>query len=207
MTAVGGDFNEFVPVDRHRAGFLVADVSGHGVPAALIASMVKVAVHSVAAAAPDPAELLARLRSVLLAHLRGQYVTVAYLWLDAENRTARYSAAGHPPLVVWRAAEGRATRVESNGILLGVEEDSPFPACEVAVAPGDRQLLYTDGLTEPENASGEAFGDSRMEQVLRDARSRPAEELSRSLLAAVEAWRPSSVPQQDDITLLVIDVV
>jgi sigma-B regulation protein RsbU (phosphoserine phosphatase) len=206
MTAVAGDFYEFLPVDRHRAGFLVADVSGHGVPAALIASMIKVAVPSVAAWAPDPGELLVRLRSSLHGHLRGQYVTVAYLWLDTESREVRYSAAGHPPLVVWRAAEGRATRIESNGILLGVELDSAYPVREIPVGPGDRLLLYTDGLTEPENAAGEPFGDSRLEQVLGELRSSTAEETSQRLLGAVRAWSPASVPQQDDITVLVIDL-
>lgn len=206
MTAVAGDFYEFLPVDERRAGFLVADVSGHGVPAALIASMIKVAVHSVAASAADPAELLVRLRGALHGHLRGQYVTAACLWLDTEARTARYSAAGHPPLALWRAAEGRLSRVESNGILFGVEVDSPYPTRELALAPGDRLVLYTDGLTEAENASGEPFGDSQLEQVLGELRSRPAEEASRALLAAVRAWVPPSVPQQDDITLLVIDL-
>ena len=158
MTAVAGDFYEFLPVDERRAGFLVADVSGHGVPAALIASMIKVAVHSVAASAADPAELLVRLRGALHGHLRGQYVTAACLWLDTEALTARYSAAGHPPLALWRAAEDRLSRVESNGILFGVEVDSAYPTRELALAPGDRLVLYTDGLTEAENASGEPFG-------------------------------------------------
>jgi sigma-B regulation protein RsbU (phosphoserine phosphatase) len=207
MTAVAGDFYEFLPVDRNRAGFLVADVSGHGVPAALIASMIKVAVHSVAASAADPAELLLRLRGALHGNLRGQYVTAAYLWLDTETRRARYSAAGHPPLVLWRAAEGRARRIESNGLLFGVESDSGYPACEIAVAPGDRLLLYTDGLTEPENVAGQPFGEARLEQVLGELRLQPAEELSRGLLTAVGAWPPPSVPQQDDITMLVIDVL
>ncbi len=207
MTAVAGDLYEFLPVDQHRSGFLVADVSGHGVPAALIASMVKVAVRSVAAWAADPSELLLRLRATLQDHLRGQYVTVAYLWLDTEAGTARYSAAGHPPLVLWRGAEGQMVRIESNGILFGIEVDETYPTCEIAVAPGDRLLLYSDGLTEPENAAGEPFGDSRLGQVLGELRSRPAEELCQELLAAVHAWPPSSVPQQDDITLLVIDVL
>lgn len=207
MTSVAGDFYEFLPVSRHRAGFLVADVSGHGVPAALIASMIKVAAQSVAAAAPDPSGLLLRLRDALHGHLSGQYVTAAYLWLDAETRTARYSAAGHPPLVLWRAAEDRISRIESNGILFGVDVESAYPTCEIALAPGDRLVLYTDGLTEAENAAGEPFGDSRLEQVLRDLGSRPADRVTRGLLDAVRAWRPASVPQQDDITPLVIDVV
>ncbi len=207
MTAVAGDFYEFIPVDPHRAGFLMADVSGHGVPAALIASMIKVAVQSVAAWAHDPAELLRRLGGALQGHLRGQYVTAACLWLDTETRTARYSAAGHPPLIRWRAATGTMTRIESNGLLFGVAADSDYPACAITFDLGDRFLLYTDGLTEPESASGEPFGDVRLEQVLRECQARPAEELARALLAAVTAWLPASVAQQDDITLLIIDVL
>jgi len=207
MTAVAGDFYEFIPVDPRRAGFLVADVSGHGVPAALIASMIKVAVQSVAAWAHDPAELLGRLRVALQGHLHGQCVTAAYLWLDTETRMARYSAAGHPPLLCWRAATGTVTRIESNGLLFGVSADSDYPACAITFGPGDRFLLYTDGLTEPESATGEPFGDARLERILRESQAKPAEELARQLLAAVTAWLPTSAPQQDDITLLIIDVL
>jgi sigma-B regulation protein RsbU (phosphoserine phosphatase) len=207
MTAVAGDFYEFLPVDPHRAGFLVADVSGHGVPAALIASMIKVAVQSVAAWANDPALLVGNLGRALQGHLRGQYVTAAYLWLDVEARTGRYSAAGHPPLLRWRAATGTLERIQSNGLLFGVAEDSDYPACEITFAQGDRFVLYTDGLTEAESARGEPFGDARLEQVLREGQARPAGELAGQLLAAVTAWRPPSVAQQDDITFLVIDVL
>lgn len=207
MTAVAGDFYEFLPADRHRAGFLVADVSGHGVPAALIASMIKVAAQSVAAAASDPAELLLRLRAALHGHLQGQYVTAACLWLDSESGLARYSAAGHPPLLVWRAADERLERVESNGILFGVELHSAYPSRALALAPGDRVLLYTDGLTEAENAAGEPFGDARLEQAVSDLRALPAEGMLQGLLATVRAWRPASVPQQDDVTLLVIEML
>jgi sigma-B regulation protein RsbU (phosphoserine phosphatase) len=181
-------------------------VSGHGVPAALIASMIKVAVPSVADSADDPGELLARLGRALHGHLQGQYVTAAYLWLDTDSRTARYAAAGHPPLVLWRAAEGSLSRIESNGLLFGVEPDSEYPSCEVPIAPGDRFVLYTDGLTEPENAAGEPFGEARLEQVLFGLRGSPTAAVPRRLLEAVRAWSPASVAQQDDITLVVIDM-
>jgi len=173
--------------------------------AALIASMIKVAVQSAAAWVHDPAELLRRLGGAI--HPGGQYVTAACLWLDTETRTARYSAAGHPPLLRWRSSTGTVTRIESNGLLFGVEPDSSYPACDLTVERGDRFLLYTDGLTEPESVTGEPFGDIRLEDVLRECQDEPAGELARRLLAAVTAWRPASVPQQDDITFLVIDVL
>jgi phosphoserine phosphatase RsbU/P len=207
MTEVAGDFYEYLPVDETHVGFLIADVSGHGVPAALIASMIKVAAQSVAAVSDNPSLLMQRLRDIMSAQLQGQYVPVAYLWIDTENRTARYSAAGHPPLLFWRSADNSLSRIESNGLLLGVPIDSVFPTCEIAFASGDRFLLYTDGLTEPENTSGEAFGDRRIERLLRDNSTRPAAETSLLLLSELRAWQPPSTPQQDDITLLVIDVL
>ncbi len=207
MTEVAGDFYEYLPVDEYRAGFLIADVSGHGVPAALIASMIKVAVQSVADYASDPAELLRRLRNSLSGQLQEQFVSAAYLWIDAVTRTARYSAAGHPPLLWWRSAKGALSRIESNGMLFGAPFDGDYPVREILFSTDDRFLLYTDGFSEPENAAGESFGDRKLEQLLRDNPSRPAAELSLLLLDEVRKWQPTSLPQQDDITLLVIDLL
>ena len=207
MTAVAGDFYEFLPVDDHRAGFLIADVSGHGVPAALIASMIKVAAQSVVCFASHPSELLRRLRDILSAQLQGQFVSVAYLWIDTETRTARYSAAGHPPMFCWCTACSKLARIESNGSLFGAPFDADYPVREIPFSSGDRFLLYTDGLSEPENAAGESFGDHKVEQILRTNETRPAAELSLLLLSEVRAWQPPSTPQQDDITFLIIDVL
>ena len=96
MTAVAGDFYEFIPVDQNRFGILLADVSGHGVPAALIAAMIKVAMQSVIHCAQQPREVLRGLSRILSGQLRGQLISAAYLWLDTENGMALYSAAGHP---------------------------------------------------------------------------------------------------------------
>lgn len=206
MTAVAGDFYEFLPVDAHRAGFLVADVSGHGVPAALIAAMIKVATQSVIECASDPGEVLRRLGKILSSHLRGQFVSAAYLWIDTEAGCARYSAAGHPPLLRWSETTNILTRIESNGLLFGVRPDCAYPSCEIPLASGDRLLLYTDGVTEPENGAGEAFGDKRLAEIVRQGESLTAAELSRRILSELRAWQPESQNQQDDITLLVIDV-
>jgi sigma-B regulation protein RsbU (phosphoserine phosphatase) len=207
MTAVAGDFYHFIPVDDHRVGILVADVSGHGVPAALIASMIKTAMHSIHGCSNEPSEVLRRLGKVLSVDLKGQFVSAAYLWLDTETRKAKYAAAGHPPLLLWHEADCRLERIESNGLIFGVVPDFEIPQLSLELCPGDRLLLYTDGVTEPENQAGEAFGDQRLEQVIRNDNSRSASQLSERLVTEIRAWVPSSTRQQDDLTLIVVDVL
>jgi sigma-B regulation protein RsbU (phosphoserine phosphatase) len=207
MTAVAGDFYQFVPSDTNHLGILVADVSGHGIAAALISSMIKVAIHSVAVHADDPAQVLGSLNRILSSEAPGQFASAAYIWIDTDNRNALYSAAGHPPLLCWRNTRGELQRIESNGLLFGVEPDSKYPVCRVLLEPSDRFLLYTDGVTETENAAGEEFGDQQLERVLRNNRLQPASELSRKVLSELQKWRPAAVNQQDDITLIVVDVL
>jgi len=204
MTAVAGDFYEFVPVDGRRMGILVADVTGHGVPAALIASMIKVATQSVEGYTHDPREVLRGLNRILFKQLHEQYVSAAYLWIDTEHGKALYSAAGHPPLLRWR--EGRLERIESNGLLFGVIPDPEYPVRELAIRSGERILLYTDGLIEPQNASGESFGDRKLEEVMRKNQWQPPAELLEQMISEIRAWQPISLPQQDDITMVAIDV-
>jgi len=204
MTAVAGDFYEFIPVDQNRFGVLLADVSGHGVPAALIAAMIKVAMQSVLHCAPEPREVLRGLSRILSGQLRGQLISAAYLWLDTGSGKALYSGAGHPPLLCWR--NGALERIERNGLLIGILPDADYPVCEIPLHSGDRFLLYTDGVVEPENAAGEAFGDHKLERVIRENQARSPSELSDQLLAEIGKWQPASMTQQDDITLIIIDV-
>jgi sigma-B regulation protein RsbU (phosphoserine phosphatase) len=207
MTSVAGDFYQFVRSDNNHLGILVADVSGHGIPAALISSMIKVAMQSVAVHADDPAQVLGGLNRILSSEAHGQFASAAYVWIDTENHNALYSAAGHPPLLCWRNTKGEMQRIESNGLLFGVEPDSDYPVCSVPAEPSDRFLLYTDGVTETENGAGEAFGDRQLELVVRNNRLQPASELSRQVLSELQRWRPAAVNQQDDITLIVVDIL
>ncbi|HET9696440.1 MAG TPA: PP2C family protein-serine/threonine phosphatase [Terriglobales bacterium] len=206
MASVAGDFYEFIQIDEHRAGFLIADVSGHGVPAALIASMIKVAMHAVQAHAADPGELLRGLNRILSHQLKGQFVTAGYLFVDMEAKLARYSGAGHPPLLHWNFANGGLRRLESNGLLFGVLKDTHYPSAELRLNAGDRFLLYTDGLTEPENSTGEQFGADRIVHVLRSAPARTCADVSRTLFHESKSWQPPNTPQQDDVTLIVLGV-
>ena len=205
MTAVAGDFYDFLAVDESRVGFLVADVTGHGVPAALIASMIKVAIHSVVPYAHDPRAVLSGLNSILFAQLKAQLVSAAYLWVDREKRIALYSAAGHPPLLHMRGS--RLELIESNGLLLGVLPEAEYPVWEMEIHAGDRFLLYTDGVSEPENGSGEAFGAHRLEEVVLMNQRREPSTLLEEVLGGIRSWQPAGTEQKDDITLVAIDIL
>jgi len=145
------------------------------------------------------------LNRILSGQVQDQFITAAYLWLDTEIRQGLYSAAGHPALLRWRAQE--LERMESNGLVLGITADSEYPVCEIPLNSGDRFLLYTDGVVEPENPAGEFFGDHKLEEIVRNNHSCLPLKLSEELLSGIRHWRPASVPQQDDITLIIVDVV
>jgi len=205
MTEVAGDFYDFILVDENRTGFLVADVTGHGVPAALIASMLKVAMRSVVGCADDPRAVMSGLNRILSGELRTQLVSAAYLWVDTEKRRALYSAAGHPPLLHWRGE--KVEKIESNGLLLGVLAEAEYPVWELWIEAGDRFLLYTDGVSEPENAGGEAFGARRLGQVVGEGHLLGLAELLERVVAEVRGWQAAVAEQKDDITLVAIEVV
>jgi sigma-B regulation protein RsbU (phosphoserine phosphatase) len=204
MSAVAGDFYQFIELDDEHLGVLVADVSGHGVPAALIAVMMKTAVQSVMPCVHSPGDVLQGLNRMLSGQAPDQFVTAAYLFIDTQSYKARYSAAGHPPLLLSRA--GTLHRIESNGLVFGVMPQPDYPVREISICPGDRLLLYTDGVIEPENSKGKPFGDSKLEQVVLGAKMCPPSKLTDRLLTEIRAWQPASMAQQDDITIIVIDV-
>src|SRR6185312_6826938 len=116
MTSVAGDFYDYVVCGNGAAGLLIADVSGHGVPAALIASMVKLAAASQRDAARDPAQFLLGMNRVLCGNTQNQFVTAAYVYLDSGERSIHYAAAGHPPMLLLR--DGQVHKIEENGLML-----------------------------------------------------------------------------------------
>ena len=109
-------------------------------------------------------------------------------------------------ILLWRNGCGELERIESNGLLLGVTQESEFPVYAISLEPSDRLLLYTDGVIEAENGAGDAFGDCTLEHAVRAKRLLPASRFLPQVLSELRNWQPRSMPQQDDITLIVIDV-
>ena len=207
MTSVAGDFYDFLSVSPTKLGVLVADVSGHGVGAALIASMVKVGFASLAHVGDDPAALLKGLNEILCRQgLQGQFLTAAYVVFDAEADAVRYSGAAHPPVLVVRSS-GEVQAVENNGLPLGLMPWADYTNRDLRVASDERVLLYTDGITEAAGLEDEFFGDKLLAQFLTRNRTLPAEQLAMRLVATVQQWASKGTErgQQDDLTVIAID--
>jgi len=200
MTSVAGDLYDFLVADDKQAGLLIADVSGHGIPAALIASMVKMAASSQRAQAADPAALLRGMNAALCGNTQGQYVTAAYVYLDAESKALHYSAAGHPAMLLLR--DGSVTEISENGMLLAAVDSATYESKSLPLKAGDRLLLYTDGIIEARNSEGQLFGEQALSSTLRESSSLCAMEAVDHLLATVQRWAKS---QEDDLTVLICD--
>jgi phosphoserine phosphatase RsbU/P len=200
MTSVAGDFYDFIVADDRQAGLLIADVSGHGVPAALIASMVKLAATSQRGNAGDPSGLLAGMNAALCGNTQSQFVTAAYVHLDSAAGELRYSAAGHPPMLLLR--DGRVSPVEENGLILAAFDFATYSNAARRLEAGDRILLYTDGIVEAANRGGEFFGHDALCAVLRETAGIAPSAVADRIIASVQQWAAS---QDDDLTVLVCD--
>jgi serine phosphatase RsbU (regulator of sigma subunit) len=207
MTSVAGDFYDFIVVDEKHLGILVADVSGHGMPAALIASMLKIALAAQKPNAADPAQLLFGLNQALCGKFQRHYVTAAYLFLDMLKGTLRYAGAGHPPLLLWSLSEG-VRAVEENGLFLGKFPQAAYTFVELSLKAGDWALLYTDGIPETTNPSQIEFGADRFMQFLGTEQSTSADHFADRLLKELSQWsvRDSGEDSDDDVTLVAIHV-
>ena len=196
-SSVAGDLYDFLIIDERRVGAIVADVSGHGVPAALIASMVKIAVTSQSRFAHEPASLLREVSRTLRGEVRRGFVTAIYLYFDSARACVEIANAGHPPPLLHRGNEVR--EIGPRGVVLG-RFDGTYAAESIALQPGDRIIAYTDGVIEARNARGEAFGEERLHEIIRKGAD-PGE-----IARQVRAWRDEK-SEADDVTLVGVDVV
>lgn len=207
MSAVAGDFYDFLAVDAQRVGILVADVTGHGVPAALIASMLKIAFAGQSENAEDPARVLAGLNRALCGKFEDHFVTAVYVFVDVGKGVLRYAGAGHPPLLLVSSSNDRVRSLEENGLMLGLFPEAAYTAAAIRFDSGDRCLLYTDGLFEAMDAAQEEFGKARLGKFLQTHRELSAPRLATELLEEISRWSGHAAGrrQDDDITLLVVD--
>jgi phosphoserine phosphatase RsbU/P len=207
MTSVAGDFYDFIVVDDKHVGILIADVSGHGLPSALIASMLQVALAGQTANASDPVRVLSGLNQALCGKFERNFVTAAYVYVDMEKKILTYAGAGHPPLLLWRNAAGKVDEVVENGLFLGMFPEATYASLQLPVGPSDRVILYTDGIPETKNPSEQEFGTARIMKFMNNSKSLAVDQFADGLLDELSTFsgQPRGQGQQDDITVLTID--
>jgi serine phosphatase RsbU (regulator of sigma subunit) len=207
MTSVAGDFYDFIILDDKRVGILVADVSGHGLPSALIASMLQVALTAQVAHAPEPERVLSGLNQALCGKFERNFVTAAYVFVDMEKKLMTYAGAGHPPLLFSRKSTGKVSAVSENGLFLGMFPEATYSSLELPVQAEDRVVLYTDGIPETTNPSEQEFGTARFINFMEKNQSLTVDQFADGLLDELSRWseQPRGQGQQDDITVLTID--
>ena len=203
----GGDYYDFFRLPGGRWGILVADVSGHGTPAAVLMAITHSIAHTSGDTQHPPSSLLAFVNARLAAAYTngtGNFVTAFYAIWDPAARELTYASAGHPPPRL-RRADGSIEPLDGeHGLPLGILDDETFPDNRRSLAAGDAVVLYTDGITEARGRTGELFETDRLDAVVRSAGGGASGTLH-AVLAAVEAFADGT-PAGDDRTLLVAKV-
>lgn len=206
-TRAGGDYYDVLPLNDGRWGIIIADVSGHGAPAAVVMTVVRTLLHTQDIAHMAPDAVLSMLNRNLDSHFRfeaGMFVTAFYAVYEPAGRRLHYSCAGHnPPMIVDSHCHSAALDGASE-IALGIDAGACYQQAEVALREGDTLVLYTDGITEAANLQGEAFGIQRLRSALCRECCNPGGKIQ-SVMTALASF-VGNTPRFDDQTLLVMRV-
>ena len=207
MTAVAGDFYDFIVVDEKHIGILVADVSGHGMPAALIASMLKIALSAQVAHAADPAQVLLGLNQALCGKFQHHYVTAAYLFVDMQKRTLTYAGAGHPPLLLWGGSSKGVRDVDGKWFV-----SRKIPVCNLFFS-GIAAQGASDGVCSTpmefrkrRTRRKSSLARTAFRQFLETEQSTSADHFADRLLEELSRWSARGLGRRldDDITMVAI---
>ena len=199
---VSGDYFDVLKFSETRAALCIADVSGKGMPAALLMSNVQAAVHAFAADTVSPSELCAKVNHVVSSSTgEDKFITFLYAMVDTREKTLTYTNAGHNAGILLRS-NGSLERLEPADAVLGPFRSWRYTEAKIDLGPGDRLVLFTDGVTELRNSSADEFGEDRLIELLVQNRELEAEQLRDRLVEAVLDF--SGGEFQDDATLLVL---
>jgi serine phosphatase RsbU (regulator of sigma subunit)/catechol 2,3-dioxygenase-like lactoylglutathione lyase family enzyme len=198
---VGGDYYDYLELGGGRLGLVLADIAGKGIAGALLMANLQANLRSQSATASDePQRFLQSVNRLFYENTsQGDYATLFFAEYDDETRRLRYANCGHLPALLMRH-DGSIERLHSNCTVMGLFEDWDCSLEERQLFPGDALLLYTDGVTESSNSSGEEFGEQRLADTLRLYQELPPSDLISAIVKAVREF--SSGEQQDDITVI-----
>ena len=205
---IGGDYYDFVNLSGGKdLCVVIGDVSGKGVAAGLMMTMVKMAIHTLSRQAFSPKETLVVTNNLLYEQIAGQkFMTLLYLVWKAEDRTFTYSSAGHEHILIYRTTAGVVEAIVSGGFMLGMIPDIEIflEELDIKMEPHDKILLYTDGVTEAYNEQGERFGLNRLKSSFGEHGTMPVSEMIKAVKSDIFSFM-GECAQYDDITLVVME--
>lgn len=209
MSTIAGDFYDIQIAEDGSVGILIADVSGHGVGAALIASMVKIAFASQVKHLSDPGRVLSEINTILEGNIEYSFITACYIHIDITNGKIHYANAGHPIPLLWRKSGELLFSFSVHGIALGPVPNAVYDKECIDFTEGDRLILFTDGITEVSNKAGEFFGLQRLISFFESHSSSSARSSVDQCVEHLAQWsgRSHGKSFDDDITLLVVDKI
>ncbi|MDA3950656.1 MAG: SpoIIE family protein phosphatase [Spirochaeta sp.] len=209
VRGLGGDYYDVIPLDRDRTAVVICDVSGKGVPAALVMVMVRTIAHIALQETQDAGIVLSRINTGLTGSVApDRFATVSVAIFDPENDRVSYANAGHHPLMLARTdggdPGGGIDEIDAEGLPVGIEPDGDYTCRQISFPPGTTALLYTDGVVEALNSAGEEYGTERVTAALgrATAQDRHSRIVLDELMADVDTFI-GGAPVQDDITMLV----
>ncbi|EQA44270.1 SpoIIE-like protein phosphatase domain protein [Leptospira broomii serovar Hurstbridge str. 5399] len=202
---IGGDYFDFHDYGDGQVQFLLCDVAGHGISAALIASMLKISFLELAPRHPEPADLLTSLNARMVPVVEKNFITAVAALFDTKTGEIRYSLAGHPSPIVLTDSSSLPVFLEGRGPILGWRKEIVLRTWKRDLKKGDRFFFYTDGITEALNAGREMFGEERLLDLLRDSFNRSPRNLNESILSSLREFAGFRLP--DDVTYFAVDVI
>jgi sigma-B regulation protein RsbU (phosphoserine phosphatase) len=204
---IGGDFGLVSPLDEEHLNLLVCDVSGHGISSALVANRIYSETIMLLGNRAPLADMLRRLNSLVIQNIAAQgfFFTLAVARIDRSGRTMEFAGAGHPPaMIVQSGADPRL--LPSRSTILGTLPDAvdANATLNTEIEPGDRVVLYTDGLTDVFDSHGEMLEVEGVQNIVRETSFLPFSEMKQGILNRVAAWRDG--PPVDDVSLVLVEV-
>lgn len=207
---IGGDFYDFFKLPHGKIGVVIGDVSGKGIPAAILMALCQTKLRYIAMSGKSPAQTLCLLNSEMVHAMRSDmFITIIYLVIDPKSGEAKFARAGHEPPLLARADSGEAAQsLKSSGMALGMVSEELFDEvmedASFKMNSGDVLVLYTDGLTEAANPEGGEFTAKKLAQTISTLRSRNANDLNDEIIKSVESFMGPGNKYGDDLTLLTV---
>ena len=207
MKEVGGDFYDFYVEDENNFGVLMADISGHGVPAAIISSTVKLAFTIQKENMKSPDKILNLMNKCMLGNIGEEYMTASYLYFNMIEKKLYHSSAAHPPIYIWKEKEKQIIESKPTGKIIGYYEDIKINVEDVSISSGDKIIIYTDGVTECFDPNDEMFDDTRLKEFIVKHHTDNCRDFSNLLLEELKNWSKKNYEFEDDVSIVIIDVL